>query len=273
MRWCALLCLLCMQLLATEPIDVVIPCAKKDLPVLRQCIQSIKKYGKGVRRLIVVSATPLTDEAEWFDEKRYPFSLAGMGEALFPGDPEQAHWFATTCSRRGWIYQQLLKLYAPLVIPGISSQVLVLDADVVFLRPVSFLSREGVGLYTQGGGHHAPYFQAIHRLLPDLQCDTRSGIAHHMLLQRPVIEALFDDIRFESGEEPWRAICQSIDLNHLCGSSFSEYELYFHYLLSSGYPAKVRSLKWKDGGEISKKILKADRKEGFTYVAYHSYRR
>ena len=46
---------------------------------------------------------------------------------MFHGDAEKAREFlASPVTRIGWIYQQLLKLYAPFVIPGISSNVLVL---------------------------------------------------------------------------------------------------------------------------------------------------
>ena len=56
-----------------EPIDVVIPAVEKDIPTLNLCVESIRKYGEGVRRVIVVSKDRLTDQAEWFDEKKFPF--------------------------------------------------------------------------------------------------------------------------------------------------------------------------------------------------------
>ncbi len=59
--------------LSNDPIDVVIPCTNKDKKTLDLCIDGIRKYGKNIRRVIVVSSKPLTDKAEFFDEKLYPF--------------------------------------------------------------------------------------------------------------------------------------------------------------------------------------------------------
>ena len=42
--------------------------------------------------------------------------------------------------RIGWYYQQLLKQYAPFVIPKISSNVLILEPDTIFLKQVTFMN-------------------------------------------------------------------------------------------------------------------------------------
>ena len=65
-----------------EPLDVVIPCADKDIETLEFCIQGIKK-NLGARRIIVVSPYPLTHQAEWFDEKQYPFTPIEIAQYIF----------------------------------------------------------------------------------------------------------------------------------------------------------------------------------------------
>ena len=258
-----------------EPIDVVIPCADKDIELLDYCIDSIRTYGKNIRRIIVVSPRPLTDTAEWYDENKYPFSLEDIGREIFPSDPAQAHWFAFECTRRGWVYQQLLKLYAPLVIPGISSNVLILDADVVFFRPIQFLTDSGAGLYTVGGEYFLPYFEHMHRLLPGLTrvFPSQSGISHHMLFQKSVIESLFADIRAYHHKEPWQALCNCINPQDLGLSSLSEYEIYFNYLFSTSNQAQTRHLNWRNGGVFSEQIFSLHAQEGAHYTAYHHYAR
>ncbi|MDB6082063.1 MAG: hypothetical protein JWO53_1335, partial [Chlamydiia bacterium] len=124
--------------LPKDPIDVVIPCTSKDLGTLEVCIRGIKKYGKNIHRVIVVSDKRYTDSAEWFDEKLYPFSKFDIALNILGEEAKAREFQDAPNSRLGWIYQQFLKLYAPFVIPKISSNVLILDADTVFVNPIAF---------------------------------------------------------------------------------------------------------------------------------------
>ena len=73
-----------------EAIDVVIPCCAKDRETLNLCIEGIRKFGKNIRRVIVVSNEPLTELAEWFDEKKFPFSKNDIAKEIFQGDASLA---------------------------------------------------------------------------------------------------------------------------------------------------------------------------------------
>ena len=86
----------------------------------------------------------------------------------------------------GWYYQQLLKLYAAFVIPDISSNVLIVDADTIFLNPVHFLNAQHAGLYNPGTEYNPPYFEHAAKLIPNFKklFPQHSGISHHMLFQK-----------------------------------------------------------------------------------------
>jgi len=257
-------------LLPYEPIDVVIPCAEKDREILDLCIEGIRKNGKNIRRIIVVSARQMTRKAEWFDEKNYPFSDRDLAEQIF-GDEKLARNYLSKPSRIGWIKQQLYKLYAALVIPGISSNVLVLDADTIFLAPVEFLGRQGEGLYNPGKEHYKPYFIHAAKLIPGWRKihASYSGISHHMLFQRSVIQDLFQIIESFHRVEAWKAICRCIDLNEVYGSSLSEYELYFNFVFARSSQMKIRPLKWKNVATLD--LLSKYRRRGYSYISCHSY--
>ena len=126
----------------SEPIDVVIPCAEKDLRTLERCIKGIYNNCDEVRRIIVISKKRLTKNAEWCSEYVFPFSRTDIVNALSKKDAKTQAQLMRPESRTGWYYQQLLKLYAPFVIRDISSNVLVLDADTIFLNPVEFIDSE-----------------------------------------------------------------------------------------------------------------------------------
>lgn len=258
--------------LSTDPIDVVIPCAPKDRKTLSLCIEGIRKYGKNIRRVIVVSKERLTDEAEWFSENAYPFTKERIAAEIFYGKTRFAKKFLKSKkSRIGWIYQQFLKLYAPFVIPGISSNVLVLDSDVIFLAPVEFMNGRGEPIFHPGSEYHPPYFQHMERLLPDLKRvdEQESGIAHHMLFQKPILEDLFGLISKKHKKEAWKAICRSIDEKVVYHSSMSEYEIYFNFVQLRTDQFEKIALKYIDVNPL-REIAKYQN-QGFAFITSHEY--
>jgi hypothetical protein len=258
--------------LEKDPIDAIILCTDKDLPTLDLCIEGIRKNVQHVRRIIVVSPRQLTDQAEWFDEKDYPFTPFELAMEIF-GNEEQARNFTPSGSRMGWIYQQILKLYASFVIPDISSNMLIVDADAIFLNPVSFLGPHGEGLYNPGYEYYSPYFEHMERLIPGLKrvFPIDSGISHHMLFQRSVLKDLLDTIESIHHVPAWKAICRCIDHQHLHGSSMSEYEIYFNFVFTRSDQMQVRHLKWANRTQVVH--LARLQKEKYAYACCHSWYR
>lgn len=266
-----LLLIFCHHLHAHEPIDVVIPCHKKDLATLNFSIQGIKKYGKNINRVIVISADQLTGEAEWFSESKYPFNKLDIALEIFNYDFQKATEFINSPkSRIGWIHQQFLKLYAPLVIPSISSNVLVLDADTIFLNPVEFIDDTNTALYNFSTEHHAPYFTHAQKLIPGFFKVYRncSGICHHMILQRSILNDLLETIKNSHNVDPWRAICRCIDYQE--SSCFSEYELYFNFIFSRNYAVKLRKLNYQDMKFDIHNLAKL-KKANYHYASCHTW--
>lgn len=262
-------------IIAEPIIDVVIPCHEKDARTLDLVVDGIRHNGQGVRRVIVVSAKRLTQKAEWFDEALFPFSKNAIAVAIFKGDEDQAKkYISDSRNRLGWIYQQLLKLYAPFVIPNISSNVLILDSDTIFLNKVSFIDAQGNALFNVGHQYHKPYFEHMNLLIPGLKRVFRdySGICHHMLFQKYILEDLFHDIEICHGKDAWEVLAETIDPKDLFHSALSEYEIYFNYVFSRTYKAKIRTLNWREFGFNHNAIAEC-KKHGCDYVSCHSYMR
>ncbi|MDR3550953.1 MAG: DUF6492 family protein [Candidatus Babeliales bacterium] len=259
-------------------IDVVIPCHEKDVRTLELVIDAIRKNVDAVRRIIVVSSRPLCDKAEWFDEARYPFTKSDVALAVFNGKKKPTTLY---CKKKGnritWVYQQLLKLYTPFVIPEISSDVLVVDADTIFFKKVTFIDDQGCALFNIADQFHQPYFDHMARLLPGLGRAYKeySGICHHMLLQRPILEDLFKAIQLRHKVDPWKALCGCINKKNIWigipdWAGISEYEIYFNFAMSGSYKVKIRPLKFLDTGFGWHKISQA-RNEEYDYISCHSY--
>jgi len=250
--------------LQSDPIDIVIPCCEKDVEVLDLCIHGARRNIASARRIIVVSPKRYTESAEWYDEQGYPFSKEDVACALGI-DPDH--------HRLGWYYQQLLKLYAPLAIPDISSNVLILDADTIFLRPVKFLDDENGGLYAYDKRIHTPYFEHMERLLPkfDRAFPQYSGICHHMLFQKEVIAALLSTIEEEHKIDAWIALCQLVDPQHLDHSGMAEYEIYFNFAFHTTEQMVLRPLKFANISKLS--TIPYYKQKGYDYVSCHHYMR
>lgn len=257
-----------------DPIDVVIPCTEKDLSTLSYCITGIKKYGHNVRRVIVVANRRLSERAEWFDEKLFPFSKEDVAFYLCKQDPARTHdYLSHPQPRVGWYYQQLLKFYAPFVIPDISSNVLILDSDTIFLNPVKFLNGDHAGMYHVREDYHEPYFIHAKKLIPNFGKVFEKGgaITHHMLFQRDVLSHLFKTVETHHQTDFWKAFCLCVADEDIYLSGASEYEIYFNYLFSNSKTPRVRSLKTLDVDNLKEMMIL--KRKGYHAVSCHSYSR
>jgi Family of unknown function (DUF6492) len=261
--------------LTNDPIDVVIPCHQKDLPMLELCIEGIRKNGENIGNVYVISKKRLTDKAEWVDESIFPFTKAEVNKRVI-GEVK----FSKLINKyfrnwAGWVYQQLLKLYAPIVLPTLSPNVLILDADTIFLNPVSFLTPEGNPLMNYYPEMETAYFKFVKKFLPGVQ-DTRppSGITHHMVFQRLVIEDLFSVVEAHHQAPFWEAFCDCAHFTDpLTRKNIlpTEYGVYGYFISSRSDQLQLRQLKWANMPDPAK--IPEYRKNGFHYVSLHSYMR
>lgn len=264
----------------TPVIDVVIPCHERDLITLNLVIQGARN-NIDVRRIIVVSAKKLTDQAEWFSEQFFPFDQKKIAIEMFEGNVLAANvYMDSKKSRVGWMFQQLLKLYAPIIIPHISENVLILDADTIFLNPVKFFDNECNALYATRTTVYSQYIQHAQKLVPNFKIakPNTSGVAHHMLMQKSVINDLFLLVQEKFKREFWRVFCNLVDKELLNSDAIyallaSEYEIYFNFAFSSiaRYKVKVRELKRADIGSLQ--LLNQYKSAGYHNVSYHYYLR
>ncbi len=258
-----------------EPIDVVIPAISKDIETLDLCIEGIKKNGKSVRNVYVVSPEPLTAKATWVDEKDFPFSKYDVAFAIYKNQEKAKAYLAKPGNRIGWIYQQLLKLYAPLIIKGVSSNVLLLDSDTIFLNPVSFLNERFEPLFNPGISHGKQYFVHAKKVIPGFKKFFRkhSGITHHMLVQKNVMESLFATIKLHNQNmDPWKALCHHIDREasgDVTNLALSEFEIYFNYIFAATNQAHIRTLRWANVSSLAS--MERYKAEGYHYISCHTY--
>jgi len=300
---------------ATRNMDVVYVVHSKDIGPLEWSVRTLLCRCPDLRRIHVVSddsasvhslVSSLNEGASsgegtlshgkeqeegqrvvWVDEKVFPFNVNDVARHF-------------SCHNKcGWYLQQLLKMYAGRVIPGLLDY-LVVDADVVWFKELTMIAGRGDDgrpsrfYYDTAAQHVAPYFQQINRLTGGQvhRVDRAlSGVSHHMVFKLDVLEELLKHVEKLHDKPFWKAVLDTVDPK--AGSGFSEYELYFNFaLLYHTETAEVRHLTFANGpnpklmyihgdesrmagpvwghGNFEKQMM-LDLKHGFDFVGYHSY--
>ncbi len=253
-------------------LDIVIPCIEKDVEILPYVIDGAIENLEDVENIYLVSPTNFIDHPKviWIDEGSFPFSKEEVARALAKSDSSYQKLLSPG-GRVGWFLQQLIKLYAAFVIPDLKSDFLILDADTVFINPVSFYNAEGETLYATSVEKHLPYFEHMKRLHPSFKrfYPKMSGIVHHMLFQKPILKDLFQLVESYHNKPFWEAFCHSVTpgQEHLSGAS--EYEIYFNFIFSREYPVKIRPLKWSNVTHL--RDLEVWKKKGLHFVSSHHH--
>ncbi len=257
--------------LTKDPIDVVIACHEKDKYTLEHCILSVKKYVKNLRKIIVLSEKKLSDHAEWFNESLFPFSKESISKEFALMDP-YFYENPNKIKRVGWYFKQIMNFYAAFIVPEISNNILILDADVIFCKPVEFTDNEGNMLHAPGKENVSFYFEHMGRLLPGLKKVIKkySGISHHMLFQKEILKDLFKLVESYHKIEFWRAYCRCVESKIMEGSGAADYEIYFNFALMRTNQIKLRPLKWEN---ITSLYLLPHFEKDFDFVSCHSYSR
>jgi len=236
--------------------DIVIPVGPNDIDQINRQIEYTKKNIIDYRNIYIVS----------YDSKLVLDGCIIISESIFPFSINDVATYHGKHSRNGWYLQQLIKLYAGFVIPGILDTYLVVDSDTYFLKPTTFVE-DGCCLYNPGTEYHTPYFEHMKQLHNSFERVDRnmSGISHHMIFETKYIREMFNLVESEHKKLFWIIFLEKVV--DIYESGASEYEIYFNYMLKyNSDKIKVRRLNWRNVSNI-------DQKFDLDYVSWHWYRR
>lgn len=247
----------------TDLFDIVVPVGPNDIEHIHLQISHCSKNILGYRRIFII--TPFkelkVEGCTVIDESIYPFSMKDVIEI------RKVH-AESTHGRNGWYIQQLLKLYAPFVIPDLMPTFLVVDSDTFFLRPTTFIVN-GKCAYNPSREYNAPYFVHMAKMHPSLtrQYQQMSGISHHMIFEKEHVQGLMTLVESYHNNRPfWRLFLEF-------GTEYagaSEYEMYFNYMLKY-HPQKIqiRQLKWGNSRDYIPMSIAEKQKIPLDYIAWH----
>jgi Family of unknown function (DUF6492) len=234
-------------------IDVVIPVAPKDYPKLERSLLGILENSQTpIGRVFLIAAddgalkylnADVSTKVSVVQECEMPFTKRDIAELL----EEQG----ATAKQASWYYQQLLKFYVFQVIRGLGDDVLILDADFVFSRPLHFLTEDGRAILSRGYPfkwlvNTRDYPTRVEHIHADFArrfvagwepVDPFSGMHHHMVFQRDILADLFDVVEREHQQPFWRAFAGNVRFEKKWNAA-SEYVIYYHFARAR-HPGRV----------------------------------
>lgn len=134
--------------------------------------------------------------------------------------------------RAGWYFKQLLN-FAYAMRAETMDYYLTWDIDTIPVRPISFFDKRGRMLLARKSEYHKPYFHTIEALIGLKREVGFSFIAEHMVFKRDYMLGLLRLIvRGENleGRVFVKNVIDAIQVDHISGSGFAEYETYGTYV-------------------------------------------
>jgi hypothetical protein len=167
-------------------VDIIICVGPSDAKDIKALVNNVKQYIIGVHKIYLIMPTIVLEKYMVFDRV-----VENIDENIFPFNKEYIDNLFKCPERSGWYLQQLIKLYAGLVIPDILDKYLVIDSDTFFLKPTHFIENDKC-LYNYGSEYHEPYF--VHMLHLDRELvkvdPHKSGITHHMMFETKYVKEI-----------------------------------------------------------------------------------
>lgn len=251
--------------------DIVIAHGPSDDDILPYTVSQIRKYVKDFRNIYIVSHD---SEIDLFDEEVF-VGCKIIDEKTFPISINDVNSIIQTPKRNAWYFQQLLKLYASLVIEEMLDDYLVVDADTLFLKDISFKS-SGRYMFNMGDEYHVPYFEHMKRMHPSFEKMVKlSGISHHMIFNRMIVSEMMMLVERHHDLTPfWEVFLKEVAPEQRHGSGAAEYEMYFNYMLKNHKDKVIpRKIKFENTGLPADVILNnyQNLPDGPYYASLHGW--
>lgn len=207
--------------------DAVIPFHPKDIHTLKMCCDSLKNILNVERIFLISSENPNIEGTIFISESSVTnlISLNEITEIWKKHNPNNS-------SRSGWIYQQILELGVPDIIPDISDDYIVCDSDIVFLKNPYINIPNDVFPFDRAftGEYERPYRENYERLMKEPPSSGISFINHHMVTNKVFVSQLKKTIEQRNNKRWDRAIVENLNFNIL--SDFASDDLYGNWMFA-----------------------------------------
>jgi len=249
-------------------IDIVIPCIEKDCTILPFTILYLKENLRHpLNEIFIVS--PKSEKIRNISE-RYGCTFI-QEDTLLPITQKDIPYRVNGIDRSGWLFQQFLKLTSDSIVS--QEFFFVIDADTILIQPQVFELNKKI-IFLHSDEYHRPYYEVYRNLLGKNPSTNLSFVAHQMMFQRSKLLELRNLIEEKHPGKKWYNIIYEI-INKQETSSFSEYELYGHWIMDN-YPDEIEREYWFNYHTPLKKYsyvekISSELKDRFRSISFHSY--
>jgi hypothetical protein len=229
-------------------LDIIICVGPSDARDIKALVNNVKEYIMDINKIYLIMPTNVLDKYMVFDK-----IVENIDENIFPFNKEYIDNLFKYPERSGWYLQQLLKIYAPIVIKNILNKYIIIDADLKFYNKINFFENEILLFNIDNTIVWNPYIVHMKRLCSRIDIKThKSGITNLMPMKRHIIEKLINVVESEHNEVFWKVFLNKVDSKYYNHSGASEYEILFNFTLTF-FPneCKIRPILFKNNDRFS----------------------
>lgn len=250
--------------------DAVIPFHPKDIHTLQMCCDSLKNV-LNVERIFLISSENPNIKGTTFINESSITNLISLNEIT----EIWKYHNSNVAYRSGWIYQQILELGTPEIIPDISDDYIVCDSDIVFLKNCYANCPNNLFPYDKAftGEYQPTYVNNYQRLMQEPAKAGISFINHHMVTNKIFLAELKKMIEQRNNKRWDWAIVENLNFNQ--ASDFASDDLYGNWMVAY-HPDKMLNvpLKILDIPKVpSNDDLINLKNQGYDIVSSQVYRR
>jgi hypothetical protein len=238
-------------------VDIIICVGPSDAKDIKALVNNVKQHIIGIHKIYLIMPTIVLEKYMVFDN-----TVENIDENIFPFNKEYIDNLFKCPERSGWYLQQLLKIYAPIVIKNILDKYIIVDADLKFYNRINFFDNDIMLFNTDNITLYEPYKIHLKKISSRIDIKfKKSGITNLMPMKRHIIERLIMIVEEEHNEVFWKVFLNKVESKYYNSSGASEYEILFHFALTF-YPkeCKIRPVSFKNSDRFSYNL-------GLTYEA------
>jgi hypothetical protein len=227
--------------------DIIICVGPNDAKNIKTLVNNIKEYLTGLNKIWLIMPTNILEKYRVYD-----YIVENIDENIFPFNKKYIDDLFKCPERSGWYLQQLLKIYAPIILENMLDNYIIIDADLKFYNKVTFFEDNKLLFNTDNSGW-TPYFIHLNKLCPQIEIKTKvSGITNLMPMKRHIVQSLIKMVENYHNMDFWNIFLNLVDPVHYSLSGASEYEILFNYSLTFfNNECIIRPIKYKNSDKFT----------------------
>ena len=208
--------------------DVIMFVPENKIEQLDATIEYLRKTIYNIQNIYLISKERYTNNAEWIDLKKYPFSIDSVREE----STKNTEVMDLNCLQQH--YKTLLKLYAPSVIDELSRYFLFWDIGTIQVDHISWLINERK-MYQDvvNKSRNSMINSTLLKLLPNLVDLDKifEPVTGYMLISQGILKDLFLKVEKNHNKPFWITYCNIIPRDYFNRSfnQMSEYMIYYQF--------------------------------------------